>query len=114
MIHSALREVIEAEVCPPTHQDAYSILRDREIKLLDSTLSLTVLFAGGCRQHEFLLRYEKDDGDLVVTVCHNANGDLCEALVDEALQFHLARVMCDTHADGLRLRLEDGSELPLQ
>ena len=58
-------------------------------------LAIEVSYAGGCRNHEFLLRASRsfqvvaDSVRLEVALIHNANGDPCEAYLTEQIRFDL-------------------------
>jgi len=61
-------------------------------------LAIEVSYAGGCRNHEFLLLAARsfqvlsDSVRLAITLIHNANGDPCEAFLTEQLRFDLDSV----------------------
>lgn len=89
------------------------------------TLTVTVSFGGGCRDHEFTLVLSNafmmmDPVRLRATLAHDANGDPCEAWLTEVVEFDLA-VAKQAHGEGgleggvmvLMLSLEDGTELEL-
>lgn len=67
--------------------DPFSI---NSAKLEDKVLTLNVSYSGGCGEHSFSVVSDGDVGasDVVkLYVMHNANGDRCESLVTEDLEF---------------------------
>ena len=72
-------------------QDPF-VLNDAAI--LDDTLTLSLSYAGGCRQHEFTLVasevfLESFPVQLRVAIAHDANGDSCEAWLTQDYEFDL-------------------------
>ncbi len=71
-------------------------------------LKIRVSYGGGCKEHGFTLYYEhlpilsQYSGSLLLS--HNANGDLCKALITEDLYFDLSSVR-DTSMTMVRLML---------
>lgn len=67
------------------------------ISLTSHFLQIDVQYGGGCKTHEFMLYVDSIliDGDppiLNFTLLHNANDDLCKALVSETLVFDIQAV----------------------
>ena len=61
------------------------------------TLAVTVSYSGGCQDHQFTLVasasfLESDPVQLEVALVHNANGDVCEALLTEDYLFSLVPI----------------------
>lgn len=76
---------------PPANWDPFHI---SEWTIVGDTLELTVNYGGGCKAHEFALYWdgsflESAPPQVRLTLSHNANGDLCEALPSETLRFDL-------------------------
>ena len=78
------------------HKDPLSI-KD-SIIVRDGILHLNVSYSGGCKEHEFtlygstaFLKSNPPQADLFLS--HNANGDECEALPTEELQFGLSSLL---------------------
>ena len=72
-------------------QDPF-VLNDAAI--LGDTLTLSLSYAGGCRQHEFTLVasevfLESFPVQLRVSIAHDANGDPCEAWPTQEYEFDL-------------------------
>ena len=63
----------------------------------DDTLTVSVSYAGGCRDHEFRLLkadsfMESDPVQLRITIVHDGNGDRCEAWITEQHSFDLSDI----------------------
>jgi len=77
--------------------------------ITDDCLRIHVSYGGGCEKHSFSLNYEdlpilsQYSGSLLLS--HNANGDLCEALITEYLYFDLTSVQ-NTSMNMVRLMLQ--------
>lgn len=72
--------------------DPYNILGRPTVER--NSLLVTVQYGGGCARHEFALRashvfLESHPVQSPVTIRHNANGDLCRALLTRDLRFDL-------------------------
>ena len=98
--------------------DAYQL---GEAVIECDTLTATVSYGGGCRDHKFTLVLADafmmmDPVRLAATLAHEANEDPCEAWLTEDIAFDLTAVK-ETHgAEGpvvLLLSLVDGSEIEL-
>jgi hypothetical protein len=75
-----------------TRRDPAEIVDSR---ITRDTLHLTVRFGGGCRQHEFsLFRFggfrESFPVQTDIRLMHDANGDMCRALLTRSLAFGLS------------------------
>ncbi len=65
------------------------------------TITLTVEYSGGCGEHDFALCW---DGSWIktlpmkvgLTLSHDANGDMCRAMISEDITFDLAPVADET------------------
>jgi len=85
--------------------DPFNILSG---EIIDDCLKIKVSYGGGCEKHDFSLYYEHlpqlsaYSGSLLLS--HDANGDLCEALINEFLYFDLTGVQ-DTARTMVRLML---------
>jgi hypothetical protein len=63
-------------------------------KVMGNTLVLEVSYGGGCKQHEFRLYGSKGflesyPVQAMIWLSHDADGDMCEALIREQLMFNL-------------------------
>lgn len=71
---------------------------------LNDILFVEVRYGGGCREHQFQLRYESYDPDnklLYFVLSHEDNGDMCKALLSETLMFDYSGVPApDYSTDG--------------
>ena len=87
-------------------------------------LTIVAQYGGGCKQHEFKLFgstrfYESNPPQADVILSHQANGDLCKALITDSLRFSLVRLREVYHSyygskGVLLLRLhEPGQQVPL-
>jgi hypothetical protein len=58
----------------------------------NSSLNLVVGYGGGCTEHEFYytIKPEMLSDTLLVYLYHNANDDVCQALIDENLSIDLS------------------------
>lgn len=77
--------------------DSYHILT---AKIVDQVLWLTVSYGGGCREHEFEMRFnnayqerldEENQSVSLITLSlhHSANQDVCRSIVTQNLRFSL-------------------------
>jgi len=85
-------------------------------EISEDCLKIDVRYGGGCKDHDFVLYYEplRDFSAYsgLLLLSHDADGDLCEALITESLYFDLTSVQ-DTSTAMVRLRLQpdiEGSE----
>lgn len=74
----------------PTFGDEYRVLTDTE-PVLDrqNVLRVQVQYSGGCEEHTFDARYRQTEQAVEIWLVHDANGDLCEALVTETLAVYV-------------------------
>ncbi len=75
----------------PDWNDMFTI---KNVSLIHSLLQIEVTYGGGCKPHEFALysdykTAESNPPILKFTLLHNANGDVCKALITETLVFNL-------------------------
>lgn len=86
-------DIIVADIDPvDIRKDRFEILDGR---VVGATLSLTVSYGGGCREHRFQLFTR---GAIILSMppgadvylVHDGNGDVCRALVQETLVFSLS------------------------
>ena len=66
----------------------------------DDTLEIDVGYSGGCETHEWTLCWdgqfmESDPVQVSLDLRHEANGDMCEAYVEETLSFDLQELRDD-------------------
>lgn len=57
----------------------------------DDVLSVPVTYGGGCAEHDFALRSRVAGDSATVWLAHDANGDLCLALVGNVVEVRLPR-----------------------
>lgn len=89
-----VRSIIIQDDFTPGESDAFSIL---SAEVNGDILSLLVSYGGGCRDHEWEMytnnRYGKSyPPKLNIFLKHNANGDMCKALLRDTLKFDLTDV----------------------
>lgn len=63
----------------------------------DDCLELVVSYGGGCQSHDFALYWDgmtllTVPGRVQLSLLHNANGDLCEAVLTDSLHFDLTGI----------------------
>ncbi|MCF8372931.1 MAG: hypothetical protein K9H64_15020 [Bacteroidales bacterium] len=74
-------------------QDGFAI---SEVEILGDCIYVTVGYSGGCTEHDFMLGVVWPECGTppvpppVLYLCHNANGDLCEAYITETVTFDLS------------------------
>lgn len=78
-------------------------------------LFLEVSYSGGCEIHDFNVIWdgnilESNPPQAYIFITHNANGDACEAFINESLTVDLTRVFGDFYSDDLKLIILNGSE----
>ncbi|MTI21345.1 hypothetical protein E1176_09970 [Fulvivirga sp. RKSG066] len=71
--------------------DAFVI---NEVNVIDQMLHVSVSYSGGCKSHDFELSWPDVitavyPPDFSVILCHDANGDNCEAYLTEVLKFEV-------------------------
>ncbi len=64
---------------------------DEPPTMSDDSLFVRVRYAGGCRDHDFHLNHRAYRDTIEVWFRHDANGDACEASIDENLSVALPR-----------------------
>jgi hypothetical protein len=87
-------KILTPTVGPINWKDLFSI---KNVSITSNLLQIEVQYGGGCKTHEFILYVDSIliDGDppiLNFTLCHNANGDACKAIVSETLVFNIKPV----------------------
>lgn len=74
-------------------QDGFAI---SEVEILGDCIYITVGYSGGCTEHDFMLGVVWPECGTppvpppVMYLCHNSNGDLCEAYITETVTFDLS------------------------
>jgi hypothetical protein len=67
-----------------------------EVEIIDDCINIKVGYSGGCEEHEFVLGVVWPECGTppvpppVLYLCHNANGDMCEAYITETVTFDLS------------------------
>jgi hypothetical protein len=66
----------------------------QEVRIVGDTLEATVTYGGGCREHDFALVFanvflESYPVQMRGMLSHDANGDMCRALLGQTLHFDL-------------------------
>ena len=94
----------------PEFGDGYAVATDTAV-LDGDTLRVEVSYSGGCEEHTFDLETRAAGPVRELWLVHDANGDLCEAYLTEALAVNVGRLPADgpvvllTPSDGtVRLR----------
>ena len=94
-INTKEKEAISVVEMDPTYKniktDSFTLL---ESSLEGDNLILLVQYGGGCREHEWKLKtngaYAKSlPPQITLNLEHNANSDMCRALVTDTLEFNL-------------------------
>lgn len=94
-INTKEKEAISVVEIDPTYKniktDSFTLL---ESSLEGDNLILLVQYGGGCREHEWKLKtngaYAKSlPPQITLNLEHNANSDMCRALVTDTLEFNL-------------------------
>tara|TARA_B100000795_G_scaffold26831_3_gene17815 strand:- start:387 stop:863 length:477 start_codon:yes stop_codon:yes gene_type:complete len=94
-INTKEKEAISVVEMDPTYKniktDSFNLL---ESSLEGDNLILLVQYGGGCREHEWKLKtngaYAKSlPPQITLNLEHNANSDMCRALVTDTLEFNL-------------------------
>ena len=79
-------------ICTPQYDDGYEL---ESATVEGDTLSIGVSYSGGCANHEWELCW---DGEVMesapvqirLSLGHNANGDSCEAIETDSIQFDIS------------------------
>lgn len=100
--------VLLAEDLPNDSGDAYAI---RQTSVYGSVLEIVLTYGGGCEAHEFVLMttgavMKSMPPQMEIVLHHNANGDMCRALVTDTVRFELEPVKPQGNGS-LILRLQD-------
>lgn len=93
----------------PDFGDAYTV---RSAALDGDTLRAVVRYSGGCEDHTFERRSQSDGQRAELWFVHDANGDLCEALVTDTLVSEVG--VLHGGASPLVLLAPSGDEVPLR
>lgn len=88
------------KISEPTFGDPYHIViqtvssdnatLDVSPQLDGKMLTITVQYGGGCQPHHFALDERRQFNAAEVWLVHNANNDLCEALITEPLTLEIS------------------------
>ena len=104
--------VLDAE---PDFGDGYQVLTNNQTvapRLDAEGLHVTVQYGGGCADHDFELRTRIRQNTTEFWFEHDANGDMCEALLSETLRRDVpARLL---EQPNVVLLLPDGTAYPLR
>ena len=95
---------------PVDFGDDYAVLQTPSVE--GDRLQVRVQYAGGCAEHGFSARARASGEEAEVWAVHDANGDLCEALLSETLDLPLPPAAAD--APRLRLRTPGGAVVDLR
>ncbi len=101
-----LKDPVEKQ--PPVGKDFTAI---EAAGLKGDKLILDVRYTGGCLDHTFQLNWDgaflkSNPAQVVLELSHNANGDSCQALVSERLQFDLSVIIDDPRQYIIRVRTD--------
>jgi len=84
-----------------------------DVSVVDGTVSFTVSYSGGCKQHTFEVIWgealkggESPGIDLIIK--HNAHGDPCEAYITETLSFPLNDLLDTLSLEGMTVLVLNG------
>jgi len=97
-INTKEKEAISVVEIDPTYKniktDSFTLL---ESNVEGDNLILLVQYGGGCEEHEWKLKtngaYAKSlPPQITLNLEHNANGDMCRALLTDTLEFNLEPV----------------------
>ena len=82
---------LDDNLIPTATKDPVDII---EASISENILSISVKFSGGCTEHQFSLIggqlfMESAPVKFGAILSHNANGDVCEALIHKTLNFDL-------------------------
>lgn len=85
---------VVAPVGDPSATTRFDPATIEEVRVEGDRLHLRVTFGGGCRQHDFGLRFERvflesEPVQSVLRLAHDAHGDPCRALLGRDLEFDL-------------------------
>ena len=69
----------------PDLGDPYVVQSRPEPVVVGDTLYVTVSYSGGCAEHTFDLGARETESTVDLWLTHDANGDLCEAYLTEAV-----------------------------
>lgn len=103
----------EERAAPPTglHGAPYQVVEEPEVR--DHELALTVRYGGGCARHAWTLRPDPRTAEApmtqVLVLHHDANGDTCRAVKQEALVLPLEDHLGPDCTDRVELRVAPGS-----
>ena len=81
-------------------------------RLSASHLEVLVRYGGGCARHEFALHWRRQGDTTELWLYHDANGDLCEALLTEQLRVFVSPVVLET--EHVVLLTPGGPPIPLR
>jgi hypothetical protein len=88
------------QVQPMLPNVKYAMYRDfaaiSQVAIRDNFLSFSVSYGGGCKIHEFWMLgettlQESMPQGVLFRLSHNANGDMCKALITETMQFDMLK-----------------------
>ena len=65
--------------------DPYRVQPSHEPVVFGDTLYVTVSYSGGCEPHTFDLGIDASESTVDLWLTHDANGDVCEALITEEI-----------------------------
>jgi len=91
---SSVQNVIVNPTYMPKSTDNFTLL---ESNMNGDILTLLVQYGGGCETHEWALKtngaYAKSlPPQITLNLEHNANGDMCRALLTDTLEFDLSAI----------------------
>ena len=97
---------------PACDSDPFELI---ELKRNGDLLTIKVAYSGGCAKHEFALlsdlsRLNDEAPELVLTLIHDGNGDLCEAYPHQTIEFDLKSIIGGDVPASLKIILEKCEE----
>lgn len=87
--------ILTPEIKADLFNDAFQV---ESLSVQGNILIMKVIYSGGCKTHEFSLYAHREIGEsippvLFLTVSHNANNDMCKALLRETINFDLSSIV---------------------
>jgi hypothetical protein len=107
-----LKSIAFPEALESDKGDDYTI---NSVEVIGNQLSVSVTYGGGCKEHEFELLGDRRimksmPPQMNVVLKHNANQDMCRALITTTVVFDLTPAQAYANGQTLVLRLLDHEE----
>lgn len=106
--------VLTPEIKVDMHTDDVTVT---SLSVNGNTLIMELSYGGGCKTHEFNMYASSTIGEsyppvIFITLSHNANGDVCKALLRETLNFdlsNLANILTGYSSARLSIKVPSGN-----